>query len=240
MLWLNRLLPTSWSDALFANLGGLTRAQLGLTRRMPSNAATTICAVLLTAMASTAMADEGWKKVSDQQGVKIERRSIQGSNFDELRASAQVSLPPAQFFDTVWNYRDFPQFVPYLKKLEVLAERDTTSDVYQRIAMPMVPDRDYVIRLHKGVDAERKIYEMNFESIEASAQKPCESCIRAKSVQGGWRLEPTEDGQGTLVTYRMHSDPGGALPSWVVNTLQRNAPRDLVLAMIDRALGAKK
>ncbi len=235
MLWLHRLLPTAWLDAALAWFGGLTTTRTSAVKRVVAIALPLMASAVLLA-GSTSFAEDGWKKVSEGKGVTIERRVRPGSQFDELRASAQAPIPPAQFFATVWNYREFPQFVPYLKVLEVLDDDGQTSHVYQRIAMPVVADRDYVLKLTKHVDANRQVYQMMFESAEGIGPSPSEKWVRVHNIRGGWKLEPTADGKGTRITYESFSEPGGNIPTWVANMAQRDAPRDLVLAMTKRAI----
>jgi len=57
--------------------------------------------------------------------------------------------------------------------------------------------------------------------------------VRVTAIHGSWTLVPTPDG-GALVTYVVTSDPGGALPAWLVNLGQRKAAPALVKAMLDR------
>ena len=39
---------------------------------------------------------------------------------------------------------------------------------------------------------------------------------------------------GSLVTYVVASDPGGALPTWLINRAQRHAAPAVVKAILDR------
>ena len=57
--------------------------------------------------------------------------------------------------------------------------------------------------------------------------------VRVTAIQGSWTLVPTHGG-GSLVTYVVASDPGGALPTWLVNRAQRHAAPAVVKAILDR------
>ncbi len=190
---------------------------------------------MLVGGTSNAFADAGWEKISDKDGVSIERRPHNGSPYDELRASTTSPIAPKKFFATVWNYRQFPSFVPYLKTLKVIDEDGDKSHVYQQIGMPLVADRDYTLELKKRIDSETQVYQMLFQSADALGPPPHAPFVRASHIEGSWTLEPSDDGKGTRVTYFLYSEPGGKIPSWIVNLAQRDAPRALLLAMRHRA-----
>jgi ribosome-associated toxin RatA of RatAB toxin-antitoxin module len=62
---------------------------------------------------------------------------------------------------------------------------------------------------------------------------PQDGYVRVTAIYGSWTLVPTRDG-GTRVTYVVSSDPGGALPAWLVNRAQQHAAPTMVKAMLDR------
>ena len=47
--------------------------------------------------------------------------------------------------------------------------------------------------------------------------------VRVARVDGYWKLEQL-DGQQVKVTYQLHSDPGGSVPSWLANSFVIDAP----------------
>jgi hypothetical protein len=180
-----------------------------------------------------------WEKISEKEGIVVERRPHAGSVFYELRATARLNDPPATVFATVSNYRAFAEFIPYMKSLSVLREEGDTAYVYERIGMPLVADRDYTLKLNKRVDAAGQVYSLDFESADDAGPPPQKSLVRAQHIRGSWTLQPGAGGKGTLLIYEFYSEPGGSLPSFIVNAAQRSAPREVVLAMIRRAGGER-
>jgi hypothetical protein len=75
--------------------------------------------------------------------------------------------------------------------------------------------------------------QITFVSAPEDGPSAQDSYVRVTAIHGSWTLVPTHDG-GTLVTYVVSSDPGGALPTWLVNRAQRQAAPALVKAMLDR------
>lgn len=234
MLWFFRLFPTSWTDAALAAVTGLTRRRLQPKFGAAVRASTAL-SLALTLIGTAALAENQWLEVSEERGVRIERRAVEGARFEEIRASMRAPVSPAQYFRTVWNVRAFPKFVPNLKRLDVLREAENESVVYQRIVMPLVADRDYTLKLRRTVDEAAQVYQMLFDSDTEEGPAPTAPMVRARDIHGSWTLEPLDGGTATRVTYHMYSDPGGDIPSFIVNWAQRVAPRDLLVAMTARA-----
>jgi hypothetical protein len=56
--------------------------------------------------------------------------------------------------------------------------------------------------------------------------------------KGFWKLEALENGRRTHVTYYIHTNPGGALPAWIVNLANNAAVPRVIEAVRQRALAA--
>ncbi|MNT73268.1 hypothetical protein D3C72_2119520 [compost metagenome] len=57
--------------------------------------------------------------------------------------------------------------------------------------------------------------------------------VRVAKVDGFWKLQP-KDG-GTEVTYQVHTEPGGSVPSMVANKFVVDAPFNTLKALKARA-----
>ena len=77
--------------------------------------------LLLVVLTCAAHAEE-WERVADRDGVVVERRSVEGSSVLEVRATAHSPLPPAVIMATLWKQNEYREFVPYLKRLDVLQD----------------------------------------------------------------------------------------------------------------------
>jgi len=176
-----------------------------------------------------------WEKVSDKSGVLIERRPVPGTQFYEVRATVQSSLPPGVIFDTLWNHREYTLFIPHLKRLDLLSATDDEHVVYEQVAVPLARDRDYTVRLRKQVDAAAQRYGIRFSTANDAGPPPDGSHVRVSKVQGSWTIELGADGKGSVVRYDVQTEPGGTIPTFVTNLAQREAVAALVHAVLKRA-----
>jgi ribosome-associated toxin RatA of RatAB toxin-antitoxin module len=183
--------------------------------------------------ALAAAGDAGWTRVGEHDGVVVERRSVAGSPVLEVRASGRSSRPPAAVMETVWNHREYVRFVPYLKRLDVLDEGPDWLVVYEQVAMPLVRDRDYTIRLRRTAFPETGRFEVTFRSEPGAGPPEDDGHVRVRSIEGSWTIEPDGEG-GSRAAYTVRNDPGGAIPSWLVNRLQTTVAARFVRAMLAR------
>src|SRR5262245_19046845 len=109
---------------------------------------------LVFLVAAHASADEGWKKLDEGGGMLIEGRPMAGTNLREVRVRAWSPLPPAAIFAVIWNVAAQHEFVPNVKVLRVLRASADEVVVYERVNVPVVQDRDYVLRLTKKIEGD--------------------------------------------------------------------------------------
>jgi ribosome-associated toxin RatA of RatAB toxin-antitoxin module len=192
---------------------------------------------LTVALFGTASISYGteWEMLSDKAGVLVERRPVAGSRSYEIRVTTRSPLSPAVIFDTLWSHRDYPQFVPHLKRLDLLSDTGDERIVYEQVQVPLARDRDYTVRVQKRVDAAAQRYEIVFASANEAGPPPDGQHIRVQRIHGSWTVEPDPGGRGSLLRYDLLTEAGGSIPSWLANRAQRDAVAALVTAVLKRA-----
>ena len=192
-----------------------------------------VAAALLLAGANASGAD--WETLSEKAGVLVERRPVTGSHAYEVRVTARSQVSPAAIFGTLWNHREYSQFIPHLKQLEILSDTGDERVVYEQVAVPLARDRDYTVRLQKRVDATTQRYEILFLAANEAGPPPDGRHVRVQRIHGSWTVEPDGDGKGSLLRYALFTEPGGNIPTWMANRAQRETAADLVAAVLKRA-----
>jgi hypothetical protein len=185
--------------------------------------------------ARSAFGEEGWQRVTVKDGVTVDRRPVPGSKIYETRAMTSSPLTPAQIFAVIWDRRAYPEFVPYIKRQDILEERGDEVLLYDQVRVPLVADRDYVVRTRREIDAASQVHRILFHSADPEGPPPQKGHVRVRNIRGSWDLRPSASG-GTDVTYMLHSDPGGHIPSWIVNLVQKKEVPRFLRLMLDRAL----
>jgi ribosome-associated toxin RatA of RatAB toxin-antitoxin module len=174
-----------------------------------------------------------WEVVTETEGMQVERRLLPGTARYEVRVSTYAPFPPQVIFKTLWRHHEYTAFVPYLKHLTILTHAPDEKMIYEQITMPVVRDRDYTVRVTAAQDATSGRIQLLFVSAPEAGPPVQATFVRVTAIQGSWTLVPTHSG-GSMVTYVVASDPGGALPAWLVQVAQRKAAPTLVKAILDR------
>jgi hypothetical protein len=103
---------------------------------------------------------------------------------------------------------------------------------YQRLTLPLVRDRDYVLRTHfdETPGENGTTYRLEWRPCHESGPEPTQGVLRVSYCEGAWLLEP-QDKMTTRATYTIFTDAGGALPAFAANTGSRMAIRKIFAAI---------
>lgn len=171
-----------------------------------------MCVFLLAAwsMPGSAQAQQ-WRAVSDANDIRVERRSIPGERYDELRISTSLNVSPEAITEYLFgkfldqNNRNVTRtFIQRSRKVVVW------SDV---LRMPMMRDRCYSIRFERQNLADGEI-RVKFASLNDVGRKPKPDCV-ALRARGEWIMTPTH--AETRLTYVSLTDVGGNAPVFMAN-----------------------
>jgi len=207
------------------------RAGWPMSRR-PLGAGGAVLVGVILLLASPAAAE--WEQLFQKLGVLVERRTASGSSISDFRATTTSPLEPSAIFSTLWGHREYPAFIPHLKRLDILSDTGDERITYEQIAMPLVRDRDYTMRIRRHVDPKAQRYEITFTSANEAGPPADSHYVRVNSIQGSWTVEPGSEGKGSIVRYDVRGEPGGAIPAWLASLAQREAIVDLVRAVLAR------
>lgn len=191
--------------------------------------------VALAILSAAASAGDGnWQRVADQDGIVVESRTTSEAGVREVRATAHSPLPPSAIMATIWRHDEYVQFVPYLKRLDVLRDDGDSKLIYEQIRVPVAKDRDLTVRVTRTFSAATGTYEIASVAAPDEGPPPTDEYVRVRTSVAGWRLAPATEG-GTAVTYTIRTDAGGLVPGWIVDAAQRNVTVKILRAMLDRA-----
>ena len=181
------------------------------------------------AAASAARADDGWRVMHERNGITLERRSVEGSRYYEYRVRAHTTVSAPVAVERIWSGIG-DERSPTVKHRSVVRRAADELVVYDQIHAAVVSDRDVTIRIRKVAEGDGA-FELQFESTAELGPPPMAGYVRLPVVRGNWRIEPAPDG-GSNIAYRCYSEPGGAIPAFLV----RGAQQDSTLDEFERVL----
>lgn len=131
-----------------------------------------------------------------------------------VAAEGKIAVPPARVARILLNYDNHVGLFQRVAESRVLARGDGWLRVYQRIALPVVQDRDYVlaVRWEQGDDGRTTI---RYRTARKGSPAAVDGVVRVTHNRGTWTLVPVDGGAATLARLTMSMDLGGSLPGWM-------------------------
>jgi hypothetical protein len=178
-----------------------------------------IVALASVLVAAPALAER--KLVKDENGIKVEEEAVAGRSLPILFGTTTMAASPARIAEWIQAVHTYTDWQHNCEEARVLPQPDGTTLTYNRVGAPWpVSDRDVVLTSTRE-DGEGGTIRLGFSEADAANAPQDTGAVRMPRLRGSYELTP--NGNGTLVVYRVDSDPGGSLPSW----LMRQASTDL-------------
>jgi hypothetical protein len=174
-----------------------------------------------------------WVLAAHADAICVYTHGAENSNIQEIRAEATMAASPARIFSVISDYAHYPDFMPYVKTSDVIKVAADASWVFQQLVLPFpVSDRYYTIRLVADKHlAGEGTYRVNWALAGSDVPDRTGQGVRLLTNSGYWHLQGVGDGKSTHVTYFVHTNPGGALPAWVINIANKESAPSVVKAV---------
>ena len=192
----------------------------------------------LAAVAQLSLAQEPapFRSIGTTDGIQLEVRNLPGSSFEEIRATV-VSDESAEALCTAAFAKGQRKLEGKLKEKTFLRETETEHWSYERVAIPVLADRDYILHVRLAQPASTGRCEISFETVVDPSRPPVPGVVRIPDIHGQWTIAPSGGGK-SLLTYVTYCDPGGKVPPFLAKNGQRSAAMELVKRILARAHAA--
>jgi uncharacterized protein YndB with AHSA1/START domain len=186
-----------------------------------------------------------WEVKAQTRGVTVHSRTREGSDVKELKTIGDIDAPPHAVYRVLTDLERYTDTMPYTEEARVLAQEELDGKVkawhfYSVVNAPLVSRRDYTIRIADQSDwRDGTGFLKTYWNLSDRGPAPKDGVVRVKINEGAWVLEPIENGTKTRATYFLMTDPGGSLPTWIVNMANSTAIPDIFDALRKRAKESK-
>ncbi len=180
---------------------------------------------------ASALPGEGFESLGAQRGVQVYRRKV--ASGIELGAEGVLAGSPDRVLAVLIDYPSHKRWQKHLREQRILARGEGFVDVYERLELPVLDDRDFVVHVTWGSEGELRW--LRFVAATSGGSPPVDGVVRVTAHSGSWRLEPAAGGRRTRATYRFHIDLAGSFPMWLGSGQATNDLPDL-FENIDREL----
>jgi hypothetical protein len=154
-----------------------------------------------------------WQPVSNEDGVTLEERPVQGSPLKEYRLTTLTEFAPQRLCDAAFEWGTRGKDQPGVTLSKLITDGVDSRVVYNRVAQPLISDRDYTVTTTRerlpGGGCRVRFKITNELGPASSAQY-----LRMENMWGSWAFEPVQG--KTKLTYVLFADPGGSVPPFLV------------------------
>lgn len=180
-----------------------------------------VLAMLLCAAAAQAT-ERQWQLEREEEGVSVYLADVPGSKYKAYRGVVTINGDLAAVKAAQEDVEGSCAWIFSCQQQRLLETKGDVSELYTRFEMPWpVKARDSVIQVTTRTDADGSVT----RSLKAVPDRLPEEkdFVRVQRVDGQWQLRPLADGK-VEVTYEVHTEPGGSVPSWLANSFVVDAP----------------
>lgn len=202
--------------------------------------ATSIWLIGLSLFVSVSLASAGddrttgpWERVRNDAGIEVYRRTVAGSQLHEFQGTGVIEAPIPSVLAVLDDVEHRTEWMKEAVAQTLISRNgDREQTFYSRTGAPWpVSDRDAVIKAITTVDVRSKMVKVEMNSIDHPAWPPQKGVVRMPSLRGHWYLWPSNGGKWTRVEYQVHADPGGSLPSGIINMVSKKIPHSAISEM---------
>jgi hypothetical protein len=196
-----------------------------------------VMAVGVLLVASAAQATE-WVEAArtavEGRPLVVHARARAGSDVKEVRGVGSFDAPPWVIKNVIDDVARYEEFMPFTAQSPIVARGDGWIVSYQRLHVPFIDDRDYVVKIvdESTIDtAGRVVWKNRWFQANDLGPPPTTGVTRIDIVEGWWQLEDLDDGARTKATYYVYTSPGGSIPASLVNLGNARGVPDLFQAV---------
>jgi len=171
-----------------------------------------------------------WKLAKNSNGIKVYTSKLKNSRIKAFKVTTRVK---AEASDYIKALTDFPNYWRWLANCETasLISQPTPNEyiyyVRWRAPWPM-SYRDAVVRMVMEEVSDTEIV-CTLQNVKGH-KKVEKNIVRLPHLNGHWKFISTPEGQLYIENY-LHMDPGGAVPSWLVNTMLIDGPFNTIVQL---------
>jgi hypothetical protein len=180
---------------------------------------------LTVALATSAAQAQDWKEARNEDGIKVSLSEVAGSDY---KAYQGVTLMKTTVDDVAgactWIYE--------CKQQKLLKHEGDQSWTYSQFNTPWpVTPRDSILHVTTSEGADGSLTR-KLEGVPKYIPEE-KGFVRVAKVEGFWKFVPK--GDQVEVTYQVHTEPGGSVPSMVANKFVVDAPFNTLKALKAKA-----
>ncbi len=184
--------------------------------------------------------DASWERLHVEDGITVWRKSIEGSDLVSFRGRTRIEAPAIKLTAILRDSKRSTEWMADCADSRIVSFNSALEAfVYNRTGSqyPFIADRDAVVLAKTKVVENKGQIIVHFKTTTHKAAPPIEGVVRMPLLKGRWVFTQVDE-DTTDVDYQILADPGGQLPTWLVNMVSKNLPYKTLRALRGQARAA--
>ena len=196
--------------------------------------------VVVSAYSPLAAEEEEWQNIYESDGIHICRRAAEGSKFFEFKATGDLKGAMSEYVSAILDTDEHSDWAPRCLEARNVEKINDQEYVIFAVYAGVWPtaDRDYAAKMSM-VSGPEKV-RIDIERVDPLDTLPVATDrVHIPHMKSCWIFEQISQDY-TRVELRAHVDPGGWIPSWLVNWGYRTIPFQFLVnleAQVHKRLG---
>lgn len=163
---------------------------------------------------AVSLPQEGFERIAHKYGVSAYKHKE--SEIIRIAAEGRLAAPPERVLDVLLDYEGQVGKIDRVSESKILDRGPSWYLVYQRLNLPIIDDRDYVMYVDWGADGDTLWITYRAGSHRGPAER--DGVVRVTYHLGSWQLKPIDHGRATLARFQSTIDLAGWLPRWLARS----------------------
>jgi len=165
---------------------------------------------------------DNWNLVKEEDGVKIYTKPEPGSAYRAFKGEMLVNCRIEDIIEVLKNTKNINNWVANCKDIKLLKTEGFNQYYYIETSLPWPFENRDMVYHYQYVQVRSGQVRINVTGIPDYIE-PRDGIVRLEKAGGYWLLTSANTNQ-VMVTYQMHMEPGGMVPSWLANSYIHNVP----------------
>lgn len=174
-------------------------------------------------MFQTVCAQEDWKMVKEEKGIKVFTKSVSTSNFKAFKAIMTLDESVQAFLSVLYDVEGLSTWAYKVNETSLLKRNGDSLQIYHAVSSVPFPykNRDGVYADTFNWVAKNKTLHVEIKLLDTYIAKK-ENLVRITG-KGYWKAKVLTSGKLEII-FEMQVNPGGEIPAWMANIFADNSP----------------
>lgn len=171
-----------------------------------------------------AQTSESWTLKSSNDSVDIFTRDIEGSKIKALKVECELEASLSQLVAVLLDVKESEKWLYHTSSIYIVKQVSQSEFYYySKVELPWpLSNRDFIAHLKVSQNALTKVITIDAPCVHDMVPVDPKT-VRISNSNGKWIISPAGINK-VKVVYTLHTDPGGSIPAWLINSFMTQGP----------------